>query len=81
MATRISKGRDGWDAETVIDLGANPTLRDLGTQSGDPLVQERARAEAQVVDAIESVLAANGISPHFQAIEHAAPQKPLLLAA
>lgn len=43
--------------------------------------EERARAEAQVVDAIESVLVANGISPHFQAIEHAAPQKPLLLAA
>lgn len=43
--------------------------------------EERERAEAKIVDAIESVLEANGISPHFQAIEHAAPQQVLLLAA
>lgn len=43
--------------------------------------EERALAEAKIVDAIESVLEANGISPHFQAIEHAAPQQPLLLLA
>ena len=43
--------------------------------------EERQRAETKIVEAIESVLEANGINPHFQAIEHAQPQQQLLLAA
>ena len=40
----------------------------------------RAGASAKLVSAIEQVLEENGISPHFQAIEHKQPEL-LLLAA
>ncbi len=39
-----------------------------------------AGAASKLVSAIEQVLEANGISPHFQAIEHKQPEQ-LLLAA
>lgn len=42
--------------------------------------QEKERAAATLVGVIENALEANGISPHFQAIEHAG-QTQLLLAA
>lgn len=43
--------------------------------------EERERAEAKIVEAIASVLEANGINPHFQALEHQEQPQQLLLAA
>ena len=42
--------------------------------------EDRASASAQIITSIEEVLEANGISPHFQALEQKQPEQ-LLLAA
>ena len=42
--------------------------------------EDNTRAAASIVNVIDEVLEANGISPHFQAIEQKRPEQ-LLLAA